>query len=97
MSGRGARLRRLESLGRRRGEVELAIAEAVARARAAGATWRAVGAALEVSAQAAQQRYGRDHQAVASPAGPQPPLTTPAGRTASPGRRGTTTRKEKRA
>jgi hypothetical protein len=51
-------LRRLEALGRRRTETEAAIAAVVGTARAAGAPWSAVGAALGVSAQAAQQRYG---------------------------------------
>lgn len=51
-------LRRLEARGRRRTETEAAIAAVVGTARAAGAPWSAVGAALGVSAQAAQQRYG---------------------------------------
>ncbi len=35
------------------------IADTVADARQAGASWTAIGAALAVSRQAAQQRYGR--------------------------------------
>lgn len=58
MSSPRASLRRLEALGRRRAETEAAIATTVGAAREAGASWAAVGAALEVSAQAAQQRYG---------------------------------------
>lgn len=57
MSARVA-LRRLDALGRRRTETEAAIAAVVGTAREAGAPWSAVGAALGVSAQAAQQRYG---------------------------------------
>jgi hypothetical protein len=53
-----SRLRRLETLQRRRAEIETAIAQTVAMARARGASWSAVGSALGVSAQAAQQRYG---------------------------------------
>jgi hypothetical protein len=63
VTGTSRQLRRLESLGRRRADMESAVAEAVAAARAAGGSWSAVGAALGVSAQAAQQRYGRrSHQ-----------------------------------
>jgi hypothetical protein len=58
MTGPAARLRRLEGLGRRRSDIESAVAQAVAAARTAGASWSAVGAALGVSAQAVQQRYG---------------------------------------
>lgn len=57
MSARVA-LRRLEALSRRRTETEAAIAALVGSARTAGAPWLAVGVALGVSAQAAQQRYG---------------------------------------
>jgi hypothetical protein len=89
VSGRTVLLRRLEGLGRRRGEVESAIDEAVRTARATGVTWSAVGAALGVSAQAAQQRYGRRHHNAAQ-AERQRPLTTVA-----PSRRGKA-RKEKR-
>ena len=53
-----SQLRRLEALRRRRGEIEMAVAQVVAVVRARGAAWSAVGAALGVSAQAAQQRYG---------------------------------------
>ncbi len=58
MSGPHASLRRLETLGRRRAETEVAIAAVVGTARQAGASWSAVGAALGVSPQAAQHRYG---------------------------------------
>jgi uncharacterized protein with PIN domain len=51
-------LRRLEALRRRRSDTEATIVAVVGTARAAGASWSAVGAALGVSAQAAQQRYG---------------------------------------
>jgi hypothetical protein len=53
-----SQLRRLEALLRRRSEIEAAVAQTVVMARVRGASWSAVGGALGVSAQAAQQRYG---------------------------------------
>jgi hypothetical protein len=46
---------------------ELAMRRAVDRARAAGATWQDIGAALGASRQAAFQRFGRPPEAVADP------------------------------
>ena len=53
-----SQLRRLEAPRRRRAEIETAVADTVVMARARGASWSAVGGALGVSTQAAQQRYG---------------------------------------
>ena len=41
-------------------QAEAELAEAVAGARAAGDSWTIIGAALEVTRQAAYQRFGRD-------------------------------------
>ena len=49
-----------------RSRLERDLADAVAAARAAGDSWRAIGEALGTTAQAAQKRYGefvRTHQA----------------------------------
>jgi hypothetical protein len=95
VTGRAALLRRLENLRCRRGQVEAAIDEAVRAAQAAGAAWSAVSAALGVSAQAAQQRYGPERHSAAH-SGHRRSLTTLSGRTVvAPRRRGTATNKEK--
>jgi hypothetical protein len=48
----------LEVLCRRRAEIESTVTQIVTAARTVGVSWSAIGAALGVSAQAAQQRYG---------------------------------------
>jgi hypothetical protein len=53
-----SQLRRVAALADQRAQLEAAVAEAVAAARMEGASWSALGTALGVSAQAAQQRYG---------------------------------------
>jgi hypothetical protein len=66
----GVVLRRLEAMKRRRVEIDSAMAGAVTAARAAGASWATVGAALGVSAQAVQQRYGSPGVGAAATTGP---------------------------
>jgi hypothetical protein len=58
VNGAARPLHRLDTLRKRRADIEIAVMQAVEAARAAGASWSAVGTALGVSAQAAQQRYG---------------------------------------
>ena len=52
-------LEAVSDTGQLRQEVEASLVAAVGAARAAGATWTALGAKLGVSRQAAQERYGR--------------------------------------
>ena len=54
----GAALRRIETLVRKRAELDAEVAEAVAHARAEGHSWNAIGLMLGTSKQAAQQRFG---------------------------------------
>lgn len=49
---------RLTALAEQRAAIDAAIAAEVAQRRAAGFSWAAIGAALGITKQAAQQRYG---------------------------------------
>lgn len=51
-------LRRLAALATRRDDVDAGIAALIATLRAAGASWTAIGTALGITRQGAQQRYG---------------------------------------
>jgi len=57
-AGEGRWLTCVRELGDARREAELVVVQAVHAARAAGEPWEAIGDALGVSKQAAQQRFG---------------------------------------
>lgn len=54
-----ASFRRIIAARHQLAEAELELREAVRAARAAGDSWTVIGAALDISRQAAQQRFGR--------------------------------------
>lgn len=55
------RLLALTRIAARAGEVEEALAQMVANARAGGHSWQEIGDALGISRQGASQRFGKNH------------------------------------